>query len=175
MTFTDVVGEWLTIDQLYNLPPAGFCNGTGFASQFDVQNVRNLTISGITLAAGASCSFSVSLTLPVDFPTGSYLNEVDQVNATVNGMSISGSGAADTLNVVAAPSLSKSFADDPVNAGSLVTLEFTLSHSENAPADAMGIRARWDQKGWQDMPLWCIGGDGAYGLCGAGPGPGAGA
>ncbi|MCB1605979.1 MAG: hypothetical protein KDI71_03235, partial [Xanthomonadales bacterium] len=136
VTFTDVVGEWLTIDQLYNLPPAGFCNGTGFASQFDVQNVRNLTISGITLAAGASCSFSVSLTLPVDFPTGSYLNEVDQVNATVNGMSISGSGAADTLNVVAAPSLSKSFADDPVNAGSLVTLEFTLSHSENAPADA---------------------------------------
>ena len=32
---------------------------------------------------------------------------------------------------------------------------------ENAPADAMGVRARWDQMGWQDKPLWCIGGDGA--------------
>jgi len=32
---------------------------------------------------------------------------------------------------------------------------------ENAPAFAMGVRRRWDQMGWQDKPLWCIGGDGA--------------
>ncbi len=32
---------------------------------------------------------------------------------------------------------------------------------ENAPAFAMGIRMRWDQMGWQDKPIWCIGGDGA--------------
>ncbi len=29
------------------------------------------------------------------------------------------------------------------------------------PADAIGVRLRWDQMGWQDKPLWCIGGDGA--------------
>ena len=32
---------------------------------------------------------------------------------------------------------------------------------ENAPAYAMGLRMRWDQKGWNDKPIWCIGGDGA--------------
>jgi len=32
---------------------------------------------------------------------------------------------------------------------------------ENAPATAMGIRARWDQQGFAHKPLWCIGGDGA--------------
>jgi len=32
---------------------------------------------------------------------------------------------------------------------------------ENAPAMAMGVRARWDQKGWGNKPLWCLGGDGA--------------
>jgi pyruvate/2-oxoacid:ferredoxin oxidoreductase beta subunit/NAD-dependent dihydropyrimidine dehydrogenase PreA subunit len=32
---------------------------------------------------------------------------------------------------------------------------------ENAPATAMGIRARWDQQGFASKPLWCIGGDGA--------------
>lgn len=32
---------------------------------------------------------------------------------------------------------------------------------ENAPAFAMGLRMRWDQMGWQDKPIWCIGGDGA--------------
>lgn len=38
---------------------------------------------------------------------------------------------------------------------------WTNSLFENAPADAMGIRLRWNQKGWTDRPLWCIGGDGA--------------
>lgn len=38
---------------------------------------------------------------------------------------------------------------------------WTNSLFENAPADAMGIRARWDQKGWGDKKLWAIGGDGA--------------
>ena len=39
---------------------------------------------------------------------------------------------------------------------------WTNSLFENAPADAMGVRARWDQMGWHDKPLWCIGGDGAF-------------
>jgi pyruvate/2-oxoacid:ferredoxin oxidoreductase beta subunit len=39
---------------------------------------------------------------------------------------------------------------------------WTNSLFENAPADAMGVRARWDQLGWQGRPLWCIGGDGAF-------------
>lgn len=38
---------------------------------------------------------------------------------------------------------------------------WTNSLFENVAADAMGIRSRWDQMGWQDKPLWCIGGDGA--------------
>ncbi|MGE3314602.1 MAG: thiamine pyrophosphate-dependent enzyme, partial [Planctomycetaceae bacterium] len=38
---------------------------------------------------------------------------------------------------------------------------WTNSLFENAPAMAMGVRSRFDQKGWQDKPLWCIGGDGA--------------
>jgi len=38
---------------------------------------------------------------------------------------------------------------------------WTNSLFENAPAMALGVRARWDQLGWGDKPLWCIGGDGA--------------
>jgi len=38
---------------------------------------------------------------------------------------------------------------------------WTNSLFENAPADAIGVRLRWDQMGWQGRPLWCIGGDGA--------------
>jgi pyruvate/2-oxoacid:ferredoxin oxidoreductase beta subunit/NAD-dependent dihydropyrimidine dehydrogenase PreA subunit len=39
---------------------------------------------------------------------------------------------------------------------------WTNSLFENAPADAMGVRCRWDQMGWEGKPLWCIGGDGAF-------------
>src|SRR2546421_758948 len=38
---------------------------------------------------------------------------------------------------------------------------WTNSLFENAPADAIGVRLRWDQMGWQNRPIWCIGGDGA--------------
>jgi pyruvate ferredoxin oxidoreductase beta subunit len=38
---------------------------------------------------------------------------------------------------------------------------WTNSLFENGPADAMGIRARWDQMGWHEKKLWVIGGDGA--------------
>jgi pyruvate/2-oxoacid:ferredoxin oxidoreductase beta subunit/NAD-dependent dihydropyrimidine dehydrogenase PreA subunit len=38
---------------------------------------------------------------------------------------------------------------------------WTNSLFENAPADAIGVRMRWDQMGWGDKPIWCIGGDGA--------------
>ncbi|GAB4138507.1 MAG: hypothetical protein Tsb009_06710 [Planctomycetaceae bacterium] len=40
-------------------------------------------------------------------------------------------------------------------------IPWTNSLFENAPADALGVRMRWDQIGWQDKPIWCIGGDGA--------------
>ncbi|MBI4398042.1 MAG: thiamine pyrophosphate-binding protein [Candidatus Omnitrophica bacterium] len=40
-------------------------------------------------------------------------------------------------------------------------IPWTNSLFENAPADAMGVRARWDQMGWKDKKLWLIGGDGA--------------
>ena len=38
---------------------------------------------------------------------------------------------------------------------------WTNSLFENAPAVAMGVRAKWDQRGWQDKRLWVVGGDGA--------------
>jgi pyruvate/2-oxoacid:ferredoxin oxidoreductase beta subunit/NAD-dependent dihydropyrimidine dehydrogenase PreA subunit len=40
-------------------------------------------------------------------------------------------------------------------------IPWTNSLFENAPAYAMGVRMRWDQMGWADRPLWCLGGDGA--------------
>ena len=40
-------------------------------------------------------------------------------------------------------------------------MPWTNSLFENAPADALGIRSRWDQEGHDDRKLWVLGGDGA--------------
>lgn len=40
-------------------------------------------------------------------------------------------------------------------------ISWTNSLFENAPADAMGVRARWNQLGWNKKRLWIVGGDGA--------------
>ena len=40
-------------------------------------------------------------------------------------------------------------------------IPWTNSLFENAPADAMGIRARWDQEGHPERRIWAVGGDGA--------------
>jgi pyruvate ferredoxin oxidoreductase beta subunit len=41
------------------------------------------------------------------------------------------------------------------------TVPWTNSLFENGPADAMGIRMRWDQSGHPERRLWVFGGDGA--------------
>jgi pyruvate/2-oxoacid:ferredoxin oxidoreductase beta subunit len=41
------------------------------------------------------------------------------------------------------------------------TVPWTNSLFENGPADALGIRLRWDQAGHEDRRLWVFGGDGA--------------
>lgn len=41
------------------------------------------------------------------------------------------------------------------------TVPWMNSLFENAPAVAMGVRARWDQIGWQEKRIWTLGGDGA--------------
>lgn len=38
---------------------------------------------------------------------------------------------------------------------------WTNSLFENGPADALGVRMRWNQMGWSEKKLWVIGGDGA--------------
>jgi pyruvate/2-oxoacid:ferredoxin oxidoreductase beta subunit/NAD-dependent dihydropyrimidine dehydrogenase PreA subunit len=40
-------------------------------------------------------------------------------------------------------------------------IPWTNSLFENAPADALGVRARWNQLGWEKKRLWVLGGDGA--------------
>ncbi|MFC3194022.1 beta strand repeat-containing protein [Marinicella sediminis] len=85
--------------------------------------------------AGDSCTFDLVLNVAGDVPNGVY-------PSTTSNLTGSGGDylpASDDLQVVAAPGLGKVFTDDPVAPGNVVTLEFTLSHSENAATAATNI------------------------------------
>ncbi len=119
--------------------PATPC-GAGSTITLTVPDVEQaLALAGGNLAPNASCTFSVTITIPVGLGSGSYQNTTSNVTATVDGESLEGYPATDTLEVVSAPTLRKSFTDDPVLAGDLVTLEFTIEHGIEEPGDATNI------------------------------------
>ena len=120
--------------------PVSACNGTlsqinNFPSTGDV----SLSLSGASLGPGASCSFVVTLDIPPGAPSGTFTNTTDEITATVDGTTRTGPPATDTLDVVGAPRLTKSFIDDPVQPSDAVTLQFTLTHAAEAASDATGI------------------------------------
>jgi len=118
--------------------PAAACNGTLDLVSFG-EDREGLSLTGGSLASGATCTFDVVIDVPAGLPGGTYTNTTSEITATVDSTPVSGSPASADLEVVGGPSLSKTFVDDPVLPGGTVTLEFTLSHDELAGADATGI------------------------------------
>jgi uncharacterized repeat protein (TIGR01451 family) len=123
--------------------PASVCNG-GTLSYFtdldDAIVVRDgVKLTGGSLAAGASCTFSLVLEIPSDVPDGTYTNVTGNVTGVLDGVTVTWRPATDDLIVVGAPSITKEFLDDPVEPGSFVWLEFTLSHDAAASSSATGI------------------------------------
>ena len=111
-----------------------------------------------------SCTFSVTLLVPVGADDGPHLNRTSDITATVflEGMgeetifpagmgeeTITGIPARDELLVVGGPTLLKEFTDDPVDPGGTVTLEFTLSLDDTALVSASDITFTDDLGGAQ--------------------------
>ncbi len=82
--------------------------------------------------------------------------------ATAIRMMVAATGFAygrDSLGIVAATGCNTVYCSTyPYNP---FLVPWTNSLFENAPAVALGVRAKWDQRGWRDKRLWVIGGDGA--------------
>ena len=141
--FTDDLTAFLPFPVSATLPatPCGIGSSMTLVSLgFDRQGLQltggNLAASG---SPGDSCTFDVTVSIPVGFPSGNYVNTTSTISGTVGGAAVIGPPASDVLQTVAAPRLLKEFTDDPVDPGGTVTLEFTLTHSEFAPGDATAV------------------------------------
>jgi uncharacterized repeat protein (TIGR01451 family) len=144
--FFDSLVTFLPFPVSATLPAPDFC-GSGSTMSLAIRpgtaDEQGLEMTGGSLqpagTAGDSCTFTVDIDIPSSLAGGIHTNTTDPIVATVDGETVTGKTATDTLTVVAAPQLSKAFSDDPVAPGGTVTLDFTLIHDEFAAADATGI------------------------------------
>ncbi len=111
--------------------PNTFISGSG-------GNPARLSMSDGSLAAGASCTFSIDLDVLPTAPKGRFDNATSTVTGLVNAEPVVGPPAGDALDVVAGPQLYKRFVDDPVAAGGTGLLEFTVSNDSNGQVDGDG-------------------------------------
>lgn len=121
IAFTDDLNSVLTDLAATGLPLNDPC-GAG-STLTDTGGV--LALSGGTLAPEASCTFSVTLQIPITAAPNAY----PTTTSDVTGGGITGNAALDTLFVHPAPLLAKAFTDDPVAAGGDVTLEYSITNT----------------------------------------------
>ena len=135
VSFDDIYTNFLPFPLTAVLPGASPCGG-GSTVTLTVPNtdVQAITLTGGNIPAGDSCTFDVTLTVPVGVASGSYLSELSDITGTVDSEIVSGNSIVESLQIVSAPTFRKSFTNDPVLSGETVTLEYTIEHGVEEPA-----------------------------------------
>ncbi|NJN45718.1 MAG: DUF11 domain-containing protein [Candidatus Competibacteraceae bacterium] len=104
-----------------------------------IVGTSSLTFIGGSLTAGTSCSFSVTLQVPVGTASGSYSNSTSDLTATIGGSSVTLDPATDVLTVNANQlAFSKAFAG-PVAASSTALLTFTIQNLNANPVSGIAF------------------------------------
>ena len=149
-TFTDdpvTPGGTVTVEYtLTNLDPVNAINNISFTDDFDgaltglaatglpisvcggnISGTGLLSFTGGTLAAGASCTFSVTLQTPASTPYGTIVNcPTSGVTGEIGGLPVIGDAANDDLQFQSLQ-LSKSIAG-PVVPGETTIITFTITN-----------------------------------------------
>ena len=133
IAFTDDLGAALPGLAAIGLPMNDVC---GAGSQ--LAGTSLLTLTGGTLPAGGSCTFSVTLAVPASVSVASAVNTTSPLTATVGGVGFTGPPASDELTVHLV-TLSKSFSGTALP-GSPVTLSFTIVNDDaTTPVTGLGF------------------------------------
>jgi uncharacterized repeat protein (TIGR01451 family) len=123
--FTDTLPGGLTVA---TSGPTSQCGGS-----LTTANPSTITLSGATVAAGGTCTFSVTVT----GATGGVKNNTTGAVTSTNGGTGTVSNTA-TLTVATPPTISKSFGAATVPLGGTTTLTFTITNT-NATLGITGV------------------------------------
>jgi mucin-19 len=128
VAFTDSFPAGLQVAATPNASTTG-CGAPTFAP---AAGNTSLSFSGGTVAASSTCSVSVAVTATA---AGTKVNTTGNITSTNGG---TGNSGTDTLTVLAAPSIAKTFSPNPIAVGGVSTLTFTITNA-NAGTALTGV------------------------------------
>jgi len=117
VAFSDTLPAGLIIST-----PSGLSGSCGAGTITATQNTNVISLSGGTIAASGSCTFSVNVT---GTTAGSKVNTTGNVTSTEGG---TGGTAQATVHVQAAPSIAKAFNPNAIAPNGVSTLTFTITN-----------------------------------------------
>ncbi len=120
LAFSDVLGSVIPGLVAVGLPQADVC-GAGSA----LGGTSLITLTGASLAPGASCSFDFVLQVPAGAPPGDFPSISSEL--TSGGLAVAPPAAA-TLTIEPPPLFTKAFAASPIPAGAITTLTFSIDN-----------------------------------------------
>ncbi|WMS87295.1 Ig-like domain-containing protein [Pleionea litopenaei] len=139
ITFRASISDLVSGSSFSSLPASGYCGAGSTASQAVITDELYLLVSNAQLAAGASCTFTVGINIPQGAPAGVSTLQSSDFSATVNGSTLTGETASDSINIVGGPSLKLALSELSINPGDTTTATFTLAHSASASANATSM------------------------------------
>ncbi|MCB1051457.1 MAG: DUF11 domain-containing protein [Acidobacteria bacterium] len=129
VSFTDDLNSFLTGATALGLPMNNVCGAGSVLS-----GTSTITLTGGTLAGGASCSFFIDVQIPGNASPGTYLNTTSDIAANFAGFANLSGPATDNLGIEPPPLFAKSFTTNPTIVGGISTLVFTIDNSASALA-----------------------------------------
>ncbi|MEM7349853.1 MAG: IPTL-CTERM sorting domain-containing protein [Acidobacteriota bacterium] len=97
-----------------------------------------LTLMGGTLMPGTSCTFSVTVDVPMGAASNTYVNTTSGVGSTISGTAVTSLPASDDL-VIGGMVFNKEFIGDPAFPGEALLLRFTLENISDVAATGIGF------------------------------------
>jgi hypothetical protein len=128
VAFTDTLPAGLVVST-----PNGLTGSCGGGTITATQGTGVVSLSGGTLAASGSCTFSVNVT---GTAAGSKTNTTSNVTSTEGG---TGGAASATINVEGPPSIAKAFNPSTIGPNGVSTLTFTISNPAANPDAQAGV------------------------------------
>ncbi|WP_255066312.1 3-coathanger stack domain-containing protein [Lacihabitans sp. LS3-19] len=139
ITFIDIIEKFIAGSTLSNLPASGSCGaGSIFFMSTTIDGLQ-FQMSGGNIDPNSSCTFSADVKVSENINGGQYTNNTSYLSGILDGKIVLANPAIDQLEVLAVPRISKSFLSNPVNPGSIVNLEYTITYDEFASGDATDI------------------------------------